>query len=798
VEGQRAMKCASDAFFRAGKYIGGIKIVRKPFIANARGSAGGSTYSGILIKRARELGVARGFARLLVAFHVACLCGIGASWAENTSGGAGEGATAELMEVVVTANKRSENLQNVPVSIAVASAVQLENAGVQDTASLSTVVSGLFMNDGITGLEPHLRGVGATNQAAGAENSVVTYIDGVPMSSPGGSLLQLNNIAQVEVDKGPQGTLFGRNATGGVINITTKDPTQQFGGTTAVAYGNYNTIATDDYITGGITSGLAADLAIHYLNQGDGYGRNLYNGEDVQKAQDLSARTKWLFTPTEDDRLKVALDYEQTHNTVAPAYRPTYGTSTNWGPGIPLPTGQPYVFTGGPWDTDVIYPASYGLKQGGASVNYQHDFGAAIFTSISAYRQSQTLYNWSVNPAPSLATLANETENEHQFTQELQLASPDASTIKWVGGLFYLQAAAQYHPFVLSGPASVPAPLDNVIWDVTQPTYSAAIFGQMSAPVPKIKNTNVTLGLRYTAERRELHGSDAVTFEPATGIPPIITPYDEHKIFDKPTWRFSVDHHFADELTAYVSYNRGFNAGAYNTLPPNPVPVRPEVLDAYEIGLKSDLLDRRLRVNTAAFFYDYTDIQVGVVQAASTTLVNGAKAHIYGIDLDAQALMTENLTVSATLELLHDEFRSFPNAQFNRPLPIQDGGGNTQEVGDAAGNKLPYTPSVTFNLSANYNVPFSYGTMDFNVTYAYADSWFPSADNIVEAPHSNLVNAQIAWALLDNHTHLKLWARNLTNQAVPMILLEHGNPGGNTEEIDAPPRTYGVTAQYKF
>jgi len=222
------------------------------------------------------------------------------------------------------------------------------------------------------------------------------------------------------------------------------------------------------------------------------------------------------------------------------------------------------------------------------------------------------------------------------------------------------------------------------------------------------------------------------------------------------------------------------------------------VLDAYEIGIKSDFINHRLRVNAAAFYYNYTNLQVTITHAASTELVNGAKAQIYGLDLDVEGRITEHFTVTAGLEVLHDEFKSFPSALFVTPLPVAQGGGGVGSVGDAAGNNLPYTPNTTFNIAANYAVPFSYGKLDCNATYAFTGHWFPTADNVTEAPVSNLLNARIGWTLRDNRTQVKLWARNLTNQAVPMILLEHANPGGNTEEIDAPPRTYGVTVQYNF
>src|SRR6266850_5461801 len=197
--------------------------------------------------------------------------------ATNMNQGAGSGG---LQEVVVTANKRRENIQDVPIAIAAISESDLAAHGVQNTLDVAAAIPGLTMQGSMNGLQAHLRGVGTTAIAAGEENSIATYVDGVYIASLSGSFLQLSNIEQIEVDKGPQGTLFGRNATGGVISIMTKAPSHAFGGSTALSYGNYDTVVTSSYVTGGLTENLAADLAFYFSNQGGGYGHNLYTGDE--------------------------------------------------------------------------------------------------------------------------------------------------------------------------------------------------------------------------------------------------------------------------------------------------------------------------------------------------------------------------------------------------------------------------------------------------------------------------------------------------------------------------------------
>jgi iron complex outermembrane recepter protein len=716
--------------------------------------------------------------------------------ATNMDQGAGSGG---LQEVVVTANKRRENIQDVPIAIAAISESDLAAHGVQNTLDVGAAIPGLTMQGSMNGLQAHLRGVGTTAIAAGEENSIATYIDGVYIASLSGSFLQLSNIEQIEVDKGPQGTLFGRNATGGVISITTKAPSHAFGGSAAVSYGNYQTAVASAYVTGGLTDNLAADLAVYFSNQGQGYGRNFYTGNEVQKNQDLAARSKWLYTPSDIDTLTFAFDFERSHSSTYDAFRPVYGHPTDWGPGEPQPTGQPYLFTGGPWDLNDYLDPFDDFKQGGASLNYQHDFGVARLTDIVAYREAAKDLYWSSIPVPTRANTAGWHETERQVSEELQIASPDQSLIKWVGGFFYLHGRAAYEPFKIQGSATTPPPLNYINFLSDELTDSYAAFGQSTAPIPFISNTNITVGLRYTRETRGITGATILHFlPPAPALETAIT--DTEKTFNSLTWRLSFDHHFTENLLGYASYNRGFKSGMYNTIPaggPNAQPVNPELLDAYELGFKSDAFEHRLRLNASAFFYKYSDLQVTVFTPTSALLENGANAHIYGIDGDMQIQLTSQLSLQAGMEWLHDRFVYFPDSQDLIPQTVAQGGGNLPTISSAAGHRLPYTPDWSANLSLDYKLPSPVGPFDLNVAYSYRNGWYATPDNHLKSPISNLLNAQAAYtpAQLDR-LRLVLWGRNLTNQAVPMFLGEANNPGGYDEEIDLPPRTYGLRLEY--
>src|SRR3984893_13184160 len=505
--------------------------------------------------------------------------------APDTDQGAAPGG---LQEVVVTANKRRENIQDVPIAISAITASDLAAHGVQDTLDVAAAIPGLTMQGSMNGLQAHLRGVGTAAIQAGEENSIATYIDGVYIASLSGSLLQLNNIQQIEVEKGPQGTLFGRNATGGVISVTNEAPSHTFGASTALSYGNYNTVEASAYLTGGLSDTLAADIAGYISNQGQGYGRNLATGDDIQKNQDLAARSKWLFSPSDVDTLTLAFDFERTHSSTLDAFRLVYGHPSNWGPGAPQPTGQPYLFTGGPWDTATYQNPADDFMQGGASLSYQHDFDFAHLTNITAYRDAEKSLVWSAQPIPTPAETAGWIEKERQITEEVQLASADTSVIKWVGGLFYLHGHAAYEPFFIEGTGTTPPPLNHIDFLADELTDSYAAFGQSTAPIPFVSNTDVTVGLRYTREKRGITGATEAYFLPPLPVAESgLT--DANKTFSKLTWRLSLDHHFTDAVLGYASYNRGFKSRVSNMISaggPGTEPGSSEVTDGDWAGRK--------------------------------------------------------------------------------------------------------------------------------------------------------------------------------------------------------------------
>ena len=721
-----------------------------------------------------------------------------------------------LEEIVVTANKREENLQSVPIAITAVTGDRLEKAGVANTQDLARMVPGLTIQNSLSGTQPHLRGVGTTALTAGTENSIATYVDGVYILSLSGALVQLNNIAQIEVLKGPQGTLFGRNATGGVLNIRTRDPEQEFGGKVNLSYGNYETVSSQFYLTGGVADNLSADLAGFVSYQGDGWGKNLSNGRDANRMDQAAVRSKWLFEPTDRDQFRLIADFSALHGNSFLSFAPLRGTSVNYGPGTTTAAqrpdlapfvasgalapfavvGQPYAREGGFYDINMQRQPKYLYNTGGGSLQWDHDFGEVSLTSITAYRRAYQSVAWGNVPVPAYRAVADWHEKDSQLSQELRLASAPSATIQWVVGLYYLDGSAEYTRFNIRG--TTIAPLETLGFHADSGTKSGAAFGQFTAPL--WSGAHLTGGLRYNVERRSVSGDTVLDFLPEFGDATLVTGVtDADKTFRKLTWRVALDQQLTPDVLAYVSYNRGFKSGLYNSVPPSADPIEPEVLDAFEVGLKTQFLDRRVRLNLAGFYYKYTNLQVTVFSPVAAILDNGASARVYGADLDLNARIGQHLTLYGGATLMHSEFRSYPAAAFLFPQPISAGGGTAKVLQSAKGNRLPYSPDFTFNLGADYTLPVADGELTVSANYSYSGKWFAGPDNILAQKEYGLLDGSIKYAFGDQgRTSVSLWARNLTGKKYYVFLAAQANPGGYEQGLVGAPRTYGLTLGYEF
>lgn len=684
-----------------------------------------------------------------------------------------------LADIVVTAQRRSENLQNVPVAVTAVTAMALEAKNIATVLDLGVTVPGLNVTSSVGYITPFLRGIGSVATGPGIENPIATYVDGVYYGAPLASLLQFSNISQVEVLKGPQGTLFGRNATGGLIQVTTLDPTQELSGKASVSYGNYNTISADAYIAGGLTDTLRADIAVRGSHQGDGWGTNIATGRDVYKVDhDIAVRSKWVFEPADGTKFTLIGDYSDERGSLTQLGL-LEGTISAF---TPTPVNYPHRY-----DVDVTKESTMNGWQAGGSLRIDQDVGNLKLASITAYRRSNYYFFFDYDGAPIQFLTIDGNQKDRQFSQELQLMSSGGGAFNWVVGAFYYNAEGQF------------APVDVTLYGlgfgsrVNSSQKTESIAGYAQGTYEFAPGTKLTLGGRYTSERKALLGTNTNFLVPGNILLPSDPTVDKSRRDNKFTFRAALDHRFSNELLGYVSFNRGFKSGGFNPgLPPLNDGYRPEVLDSYEVGLKSNLFDRRVRLNAAAFYYDYQDLQVKLIQGGTTGVVNGGAAKIYGMEAELEAKVTQQLTFSAGMALLHSEFTSFPGAPTSVPL-----GGVPPTLQSAKGNKLPNAPARTFNAGIDYLVPIAQGTLRFNGTFYYNSGWAAEPDNVIKQGSFSQINGSIKWTAPNNLLSLSLYGRNLTNKQVMTYESTSTFDGAHFVQWAAP-RTYGVKASLEF
>jgi iron complex outermembrane receptor protein len=712
-----------------------------------------------------------------------------------------------VADIVVTAQKRSENAQNVPIAITALDNSQLRAAGISGTADLKAAVPALNVTTATAGYGlPRIRGIGATGQGPGIENPVAVYVDGVYYGAAFGVLQSLFDTDQVAVLKGPQGTLFGRNATGGLIQITTLGPDFDYNGRAEFGYGNYDTTTAAGYVSGGLTDTLALSLSGQYENQQDGYGKNLYTGHDIQDGRSWAGRAKLLWKPTDTTSILVSGDING-RTASEPAFR-NFELNTlgqNVVDQITSLGGDPHrdIYS----DTDPYLRA----RQWGTSATVTQDIGAVTFKSITAYRNTDLRFVFDPDGTTVPQLVIDNSQYDKQFTQEVNLASNGSGPFKWMLGGFYMYDSSGFDPERTTGLFTFGNNgYSDLIADVKLDSYSGFAQGTYAFG----GSTNLTAGIRYTSDHRELNAYTR-EYNGNIGLTTISGLTNGDKTFNKLTWHLSLDHRFSPELLAYVSYNRGFRSGTYIPQGEPITLLHPEVLDAYEVGIKSDLFDRRVRLNLAAYYYDESNIQVMQIIAGVQNVYNADGAHIYGLDGDVTWKVTHNLQLFGGFNYTHARYTSFTNAIISVPFPLPAGytvpggqscqgtfgnpyaqaGGNCLIIGDASGNRLQNTPDFTASLGGSLDIPTSVGKFTIAGNYYYNDGYVGSPDERVKQSHYNIVDASLTWHLPGDKVFIRAWGKNLTN-AFYWSQIGATNSGDNGTY--SPPRTYGATVGFDF
>jgi iron complex outermembrane receptor protein len=710
-------------------------------------------------------------------------------------------------DIVVTANKRSENAQNVPIAITALNNEQLRSAGVTSTEDLKATVPALNITVATSGFGlPRIRGIGSTGVGPGIENPVAVYVDGVYYGSAFGNLQSLYDIEQVAVLKGPQGTLFGRNATGGLIQISTLGPSFNWTGRGEIGYGNFDTVSAAGYVSGGLSDTVAISLSGQYENRAKGFGKNLFTGNDIQDARSWSGRAKLLWQPGPDTKVTLAGDFNG-RNSTEPAFR---AFSTN---SLGQNVTQQIITLGGDPNRDIYADTDPFLRarQIGSSLTVSQKFGGVTFKSITAYRYSELRTVFDPDGTTIKQLVIDNFNYDRQITQEFNLISNSPGPFKWVLGGFYMHDSAGLRPSRTTGLFTFGNNgFSDNINNIKLNSFAAFAEGTYALDA----STNLTAGLRYTTDKRDLT-AQIISYNGNINTTTTGALTESSKTFSKLTWRATLDHRFSPELLVYASYNRGFRSG---TFIPQATPIlllQPEVVDAFEIGLKSDLFDRHVRFNLAGYYYTESNIQVQQIIAGVQNVYTADGAHIYGLDADVQIRVSNNLRLFGGVNYTHARYTNFTNAIVTVPFPLPAGfviptgqsclgtfgnpftqvGGNCLLRGDASGHQLQNTPEFTASIGGSLDVPTSIGKFTLAGNYYYNGGFFGDADNRVRQNSYNTVDASLTWRPQGDKFFVRVWGKNLTD-AYSRSQIGATNTADNG--TNAAPRTYGGSVGFDF
>ncbi|WP_313802553.1 TonB-dependent receptor [Sphingobium sp.] len=753
----------------------------------------------------------------LVAFTAPALAQ-NAATSTDLNGQKTDNETTSIGDIVVTANRRSQKIQDVPIAISAISGDAAKTQGITGTASLQIAVPSLVITHQADLAQPYLRGLGSSNGAPNAEPSVAIYVDGVYYPSAFGNLFDFNNIERIEVLKGPQGTLFGRNATGGVIQILTKDPGSSPEGNFEIGYANYNTLSAQGYVSAPLTDNIGFNFAALYKNQGDGWGKNIFTGKDTVGEYNLGFRSKLVFnlgTAT----IKLAGDWTRLKSGAVNGQNPPGTTNVNFPLILATGMGDPYP---GKYNTNNDFEQKSGVKTGGASLTVENDFGPLQVKSISAYRETNGYWTLDQDLSPWTGLSAILNQEAKMYSQEVHLLSPSSSKLQWLVGAYYFNYKAGNAPQILFGQLLDPNFPGCAIsstcsstggFDLRDHTKSTsfAVFAQGTYPI--FDKTNLTVGGRYTWDKVNFAGT---TYFGGTNVivPGIGGPISATLKKDAPTFRVSLDHKFTRDIMAYVSWNRGRKSGGFDlsaiSMPLNASnPFQPEKLNAYEVGLKTELADGKVRFNVGGYYYDFKNMQFQKIIAGNGVTFNSPLgAQMYGVEADLLAQVTDNLLINGNIGTIHSKLRDFPGAPntcLNLATGLNDSGGffcdpstglPTTVPYNAKGNHTPNSPAISGSVGFVYTIPSSVGKFALASNVYYSSKSYFEIDNRTHNNAYALVNASLSWTDQNDKFTIRVWGTNLTNH---YYYVQYTGQGG-ASDIAAPaaPRQFGVTAGFKY
>jgi iron complex outermembrane receptor protein len=709
---------------------------------------------------------------------------------------------SDVTEVIVTAQRRAERLQDVPLSITVQSADQLQRQGIANLKDLSNAVPGLRMATTGPNLQPAIRGVSSQQSDPGNDANVAVYLDGVYQANQLINSMDLPDVDHIEVAKGPQGTLFGRNATGGAIQVFTKAPSFTPTGLVSLGYARFNDFTAKGFVSGPIVGDTLAASLSGFYERSDGYDHNVLNGGRHFKGVDAkSVRLKLLAAPTDDAHFTLTLGYTDRYDDTSSHFVALNGNSAGRGVlsanGASLIPNPGVIISSAPYNVVENEPAFIHINDYNASLKGEVDLGFGTLSSITAYDRNRVENDIETDQSSADILFYNLTDRAESFSQELSLASRKMGKLSWVVGGFYYYNKGGYDPIRVHGGS-----LGNLEIDVfaQQRTHAYAGFGEVNYDLTD--RLTVIGGLRYSSEKRQANGANGFTSTNAPVGRPTLPKLGSHS-WDSFTPRISLRYRL-DEAgdNAYATYSTGFKSGGYSLATLETSPFQPEKIKAFEVGVKTSPA-RRISGNIAAFYYNYTDQQVQAIVNNFNVTANAAGSHIKGIDADAIARVTPDFDLSAGLSILDAKFSNFSNATTNAPITYTSGAlaglpcfcGNLTGTANVDGNRPVRSPTWTLNLTAAYSKELSAGVFDASASVYHSAKYFFDVENRVHQPGFTTVGARASFRPANTGIKLTVWGQNLTNKHVIQGVFLLNQADGVSY---GPPRTFGASVEYAF
>lgn len=686
-------------------------------------------------------------------------------------------------EIVVTAQRRAERLVDVPITVTTLSGDQLSTANARDLVDIAKVTPSLRFDSAGGFVQPTIRGIGTAVVTSGGGSNVGLYVDGFYSPNPLATNAQLMNVDSVQVLKGPQGTLFGRNTTGGAILIQTSEPSEEAGGSFKLAYGRFDDALAQFYGTTGIMPGVAIDVE-GMFRHGDGFQTNTLNGDErVGEYTSYSVRTglkvdiggagslllRYMHADVDDPRPLVVSTY------VDPVI----------GPGVVL--APPGLFTTKPDEVAKDQPGLFTSKSDTVQATLKLDLGFADLASYTQYRSEDVDQSQDLDATGAPIFQIGIPVRNKTISQEILLNSKPGNPLQWTGGLFYFKNKDRYRTFNdTRGRLRDPFGATRLGGSSTT-TESYAAFADATYELSS--SLFVTAGARYAHDRV----TDAYY---NVGPTKFFLPSIKN---DKVTPRFVIRYKPIAEASIYASYTQGYkaaviDAGGSCQYPPTFVcnNVKPEKLNAYEIGAKYD--SRIISLEAAAFYYDYKNLQVSSYSGEGhANITNAASSEIYGLEGSARLNVTEGLVLAGGASWTHARYKKFNDAPVYLPATF----GFQIPNGTTLRNvPMQRTPKFTGNLSATYTTELARGELQLssNIYYTSKIYFGPSGTQFPQRGYE-VLSARLQWSNPSDTITTGIWSDNLTNDR--HLLSVQYNSFGLGANWNAP-TTYGADVTFKF